>query len=461
MFLSLRLINTKRPLSGFITKHIIYYPTPISINYAWSFGSLVGIFFALQIITGAFLAMHYTPHVDLAFQSVEHIMTDVNYGWLFRYMHANGASFIFILMYVHIARAMYYRLYTGKRQFLWWSGIFIFFLMMATAFIGYVLPWGQMSFWGATVITSLVTAIPFIGENIAFWLWGGFSVGNATLVRFFSLHYLVPFLITAIIFTHLALLHNVGSSNPLQHATADKKPFHPYFTIKDSFILSVALTIFFIIVFFYPNTLGHPDNFIPANPLVTPAHIVPEWYFTPFYAILRACPNKLGGVISMLCAILVLFILPFFKITPNSMPTNSTYLYPITYWLFISNFMILMFLGGQPATAPFVLSSKFFTLTYFWYLLFNIPLLNFINHATNTLVENEKLPVVVRKEPIVIRKEKKSEFKPRVKLTEINGTTIKDKDDNFDYAKLGFMKTKKIPFDVIKPFIPKKPFSTL
>lgn len=401
MSILLRPINKKRSISNTFSQHIVYYPTPIAINYAWSFGSLVGLFFALQIVTGVFLAMHYTPHVDFAFQSVEHIMTNVNHGYFIRYMHANGASLIFILMYLHIARSLYLRSYIGKRAILWWSGIIIFLLMMATAFIGYVLPWGQMSFWGATVITSLVTAVPVVGENIAYWLWGGFSVSNATLIRFFSLHYLLPFIITGIILTHLVLLHNVGSSNPLQHQSVDKKPFHPYFTIKDSFILSITLIFFIILVSFYPNLLGHSDNFIPANPLVTPAHIVPEWYFTPFYAILRACPNKLGGVISMLLAILILFVLPFFKTTPMSIPTNVSYFYQVWFWIFISNFMILMFLGGQPAAAPFVLCSKFFTITYFLYFIFCIPVLNLFNSIV--------LPIWI-KEPISLVEPRSKEF---------------------------------------------------
>lgn len=250
---------------------------------------------------------------------------------------------------------------------------------MATAFIGYVLPWGQMSFWGATVITSLVTAVPVVGENIAYWLWGGFSVSNATLVRFFSLHYLLPFLIAGLTLTHLVLLHGVGSTNPQQHEANDKKPFHPYYTIKDSFILFVAFFFFIILISFYPNLLGHSDNFIAANPLVTPAHIVPEWYFTPFYAILRACPNKLGGVISMLAAILVLAALPYFSLNETSIPTTRSVIYQFGYCLFIANFLILMFLGCQPAAAPFVLCSKFFTLTYFAYLILGTSLFNWAN----------------------------------------------------------------------------------
>jgi len=383
--LTFRLINSKKSISNMISNHIINYPTPVSINYMWSFGSLVGLFFGLQIITGVFLAMHYTAHIDLAFQSVEHIMTNVKNGYIVRYMHANGASMIFILIYLHMARALYFKSYIGPRKTVWWTGIIIFLLMMATAFIGYVLPWGQMSFWGATVITSLVTAVPVVGENIAYWLWGGFSINNATLIRFFSLHYLLPFIITGIIFTHLILLHQTGSTNPTQHVSSDNITFHPYFTAKDAFIFTIYLTIFMVLVFFYPNLLGHSDNFIPANPLVTPAHIVPEWYFTPFYAILRACPNKLGGVISMLAAILSLFILPFLPNNYNTIPTTKSPIYKVLFWLFVSNFLILMFLGGQPAAAPFVLCSKLFTVTYFMLLFLNPIILCVIRLAHKSL----------------------------------------------------------------------------
>jgi ubiquinol-cytochrome c reductase cytochrome b subunit len=382
-----RLINRKRGVANAIANHVLYYPTPITLNYAWSFGSLVGIFFGLQLFTGIFLAMHYTAHVDFAFESVVHIMTNVHGGYLIRYMHANGASMIFILLYLHMARGLFFRSYVTKRKALWWSGVLIFLLMMATAFIGYVLPWGQMSFWGATVITSLVTAVPIVGENIAYWVWGGFSVSNATLIRFFSIHYLLPFIITGLIFIHLLLLHAVGSSNPVQQPTSINIPFHPYFTIKDTFIFNIVFLIFIVICTYYPNLLGHSDNFIPANPLVTPAHIVPEWYFTPFYAILRACPNKLGGVIGMLSGILVLFALPYFKLSLTSLPPVKSVLYQVTYCLFIAVFLILMFLGGQPAAAPFVLASKMFTLLYFAYFLLFIPFYNFFYSAkANTLV---------------------------------------------------------------------------
>ena len=247
-----RTVNSKKTLPSVLTNHIINYPTPTNLNYFWSFGSLVGLFFAIQLLTGIFLAMHYTAHVDFAFSSVEHIMTDVKNGYLLRYMHANGASMIFILMYIHIARGLYFKSFSGSRKTLWWTGIIIFLLMMATAFIGYVLPWGQMSFWGATVITSLVTAVPIVGENIAHWVWGGFSISNPTLIRFFSIHYLLPFIVTGIILTHLVLLHQVGSTNPKQVPSPDKIPFHPYFTQKDAYIFTVALIFFFHLGIFFP-----------------------------------------------------------------------------------------------------------------------------------------------------------------------------------------------------------------
>ena len=376
MFFNLqnRAVNSKNPIIQSIVNHVLFYPTPVNFSYAYSFGSLVGIFFALQILTGIFLAMHYTAHTSYAFASVVHIMTDVKNGYLLRYMHANGASMVFILIYIHIGRGLYYRSYIYNRRHLWWSGIIIFLLMMATAFIGYVLPWGQMSFWGATVITSLVTAVPFVGESIAYWVWGGFSVSNATLIRFFSLHYLLPFVITGIIFVHLILLHTVTSTNPAQVNSPDKMPFHPYFTFKDIFALTAALLFFLILVHFYPNVLGHSDNFIPANPLVTPPHIVPEWYFTPFYAILRSCPNKLGGVIFMLAAILILFVIPFYKIPVNSVVAPLSAAHKVIFWVFVAVFFILMFLGGKPATAPYVVASQFFTFIYFAYFLLCVPL---------------------------------------------------------------------------------------
>ena len=372
--LSSYILNRTSSVIQTISNHVLSYPTPINFTYAYSFGSLVGLFFAIQLLTGIFLAMHYTCGIENAFSSVVYIMTDVKYGSLIRYMHANGASMIFILMYLHIARGLYYRSYLFTRRYLWWSGIAIFLLMMGTAFIGYVLPWGQMSFWGATVITSLVTAVPLVGEAIAYWIWGGFSVSNATLVRFFSIHYLLPFIITGLIGLHLVLLHEVTSSNPIQVAPAmGKLPFHPYFTFKDIFAFTVTVVGFIVLNKFYPNLLGHSDNFLTANPLVTPAHIVPEWYFTPFYAILRACPDKLGGVIFMVSAILIWAVLPYYHIPQNSLVSPLSVIHQVTFWIFCAIFFILLILGSKAATAPYVLASQVFTFAYFFYFLGIIP----------------------------------------------------------------------------------------
>ena len=279
---------SKNFIIAFLDNHIIHYPTPINLTYAWSFGSSAGICLIIQMVSGIFLAMHYTPHIDLAFSSVEHIMRDVNHGWLIRYIHANGASMFFIVVYCHIFRGLYYGSYMHPRQLLWCTGVLIFILMMATAFMGYFLPWGQMSFWGATVITSLVTALPVIGQTIVDWLWGGFTVNNATLNRFFSIHFFLPFVIAGLTIIHLALLHKDGSTNPLgAESGGDKISFYPYFFVKDLYAFFVFVFIFAVFVYFFPNTLGHPDNYIPADPMHTPAHIVPEWYF------LRASSNLL------------------------------------------------------------------------------------------------------------------------------------------------------------------------
>jgi ubiquinol-cytochrome c reductase cytochrome b subunit len=355
-------------LSAFLDSHIVSYPTPINLNYMWSFGSAAGICLVLQILTGVFLAMHYTPEVHYAFFSVEHIMRDVNYGWLLRYLHANGASFFFIMVYSHLFRGVYYGGYMAPREALWCSGILIFFLMIATAFMGYVLPWGQMSFWGATVITNLFSAIPFIGSSIVEWLWGGFSVDNATLNRFFSLHYLLPFLIAGATILHLSLLHRVGSNNPLGlNVSVSSISFYPYFYVKD--LLAFFYLVFFLMVFviFYPGTLGHPDNYIPANPLVTPAHIVPEWYFLPFYAILRSIPNKLGGVIAMVGSILLLVLLPFLS---DSKIRASTfrYIYSYAFWFLFGDFVLLGWLGQKPVEDPYIVAGLLATLFYMAFL---------------------------------------------------------------------------------------------
>ena len=339
---------------------------------------MAGLCLVIQIVTGIFLAMHYTAHIDLAFSSVEHIMRDVNNGWLIRYAHANGASMFFIVVYCHIFRGLYYGSYMYPREKLWASGVIIFLLMMATAFMGYVLPWGQMSFWGATVITNLFSAIPLVGSSIVEWLWWGFSVGNATLNRFYSLHYLMPFLITGLVIIHLSLLHKDGSNNPLGiNTNADTVPFYPYYYVKDLFAFLIFVLLFSFFVFFYPNALGHPDNYIPANPLSTPAHIVPEWYFLPFYAILRSIPDKLGGVVAMISAILVLLLIPF----TNTSKIRSTTFRPIfglVYWFLVSDFLLLGWIGQKPVESPYIEVGMFATAFYFCFFVFFIPMIGLI-----------------------------------------------------------------------------------
>ena len=370
-----------------VNAHVVDYPTPININNFWNFGALAGICLGIQILTGVFLAMHYTPHVDHAFLSVEHIMRDVNYGWLLRYMHANGASMFLLSAYIHMGRGLYYGSYKTPRGFVWGIGVIIFLLMMATGFIGYVLPWGQMSFWGATVITNLVSAVPLVGVSIVEWLWGGFSVDNATLNRFFSLHYLLPFGIAAAVIIHIAELHREGSSNPLgiHSKDVDKVTFYPYFYVKDFMFFWIFVFIFSYFIFLNPNILGHPDNYLEANPMVTPAHIVPEWYFLPFYAILRSIPDKLGGVIAMVGAILINLALPLL----NTSNIRSSFFRPFhktIFWIFIANFLLLGWLGQMPVEDPYIQIGQFCTLIYFAYYLLVLPGLGllerlFINHS--------------------------------------------------------------------------------
>jgi len=373
---SLRILN--RPIINLLNDHLIDYPTPVNINYLWNFGSMAGIFLAVQIVTGIFLAMHYTPHVDLAFLSVEHIMRDVNNGWLLRYLHANGASMFFGVVYIHVARGIYYGSYQKPRGFVWVVGVVILILMMATAFMGYVLPWGQMSFWAATVITNLFSAFPIVGEPIVAWLWGGFSVDNATLNRFFSFHYLLPFLIVGAVLAHLAVLHQNGSNNPLGvQAAIDKIPFYPYFIVKDLFSWVVAFIFYFGFVFFAPNYLGHTDNYIEANAMVTPSHIVPEWYFLPFYAILRSIPHKLGGVIAMFAALLVLLLLPYL----NTSEVRSSSFRPIHrqfFWLLVLDYFILGWIGGCAPETPYLEIGQLATFFYFFYFLFIVPILGIL-----------------------------------------------------------------------------------
>jgi len=369
-------IEQRVPIFSFL-EHQNEYQVPKNLNYAWNFGSLAGLALMIQIVTGIILAMHYTPHADLAFNSVENIMRNVNYGWLIRYTHAVGASMFFIVVYLHILRGLYYGSYKAPREILWWFGLIIFISMMATAFMGYVLPWGQMSYWGATVITNLFSAIPGVGESIVTWLWGGYSVDNPTLNRFFALHYLLPFVILGLVILHVVVLHCNGSNNPTGIEPKTKKdtiPFHPYYTVKDFFGFGVFFIIFAYFVFFAPNYLGHPDNYIQADPMVTPAHIVPEWYFLPFYAILRAIPDKLGGVLFMFGALAILFVLPWLD---TSKVKSGAYrpLFKIFFWLFTLNFVALGYLGGKPAEGIYVTLSRFATFYYFAYFLIILPLL--------------------------------------------------------------------------------------
>ena len=375
-----RWIDHRLPIFSFMDHELNEYPTPKNLNYFWNFGSLAGVSLVIMIVTGIVLAMSYTPHVDYAFQSVERIMRDVNHGWLLRYIHMNGASFFFIVVFIHIFSALYYGSYKAPRELLWILGVLILLLMMATAFMGYVLPWGQMSFWGATVITNLFSAIPFIGDSIVTFLWGGFSVDNPTLNRFFALHYLMPFLIVGVVILHLVALHRFGSNNPIgidPSGPQDTVPFHPYYTIKDFFGLSVFLTLFAAAIFFFPNFMGHPDNYIPANPMQTPAHIVPEWYFLPFYAILRAVPDKLGGVLAMFGAIAVLFILPWLDRSPIR-SGNFRPIFKIFFWVFFADCIALGYLGGMPAEGIYVVLSRVATAWYFLHFLVILPLLSVI-----------------------------------------------------------------------------------
>nr|ADW41388.1 cytochrome b [Drosophila flavomontana] len=366
-------LRTSHPLFKIANNALVDLPAPVNISSWWNFGSLLGLCLIIQILTGLFLAMHYTADVNLAFNSVNHICRDVNYGWLLRTMHANGASFFFICIYLHVGRGIYYGSYLFTPT--WMTGVIILFLVMGTAFMGYVLPWGQMSFWGATVITNLLSAVPYLGIDLVQWVWGGFAVDNATLTRFFTFHFILPFIVLAMVMIHLLFLHQTGSNNPIGvNSNSDKIPFHPYFTYKDivGFIIMILLLISLILI--NPNLLGDPDNFIPANPLVTPAHIQPEWYFLFAYAILRSIPNKLGGVIALVLSIAILMILPFYNLSKF----RGIQFYPINqilFWIMVVTVILLTWIGARPVEEPYVLIGQILTVIYFLYYLLN-PLVN-------------------------------------------------------------------------------------
>lgn len=380
--LNLPRIN-KNYLYSLIASHIVYYPGPISLTYAWSFGSLAGISLVIQIISGLFLSMYYTADINYAFSSIEFIMRDVKNGWLIRYIHANGASMFFMVVYAHICRGLYYGSYMQPREYLWCSGVIIFLLMMGTAFTGYVLPWGQMSFWGATVITSMVTILPIGGTTVVQWLWGGYTVNNPTLHRFYTIHFLLPFVIAALSLVHLALLHKEGSNSPIGSDTGvDDIPFYPYFATKDAFAFFSFLLVFATFVFYFPNTLNHPDNYIPADPLHTPAHVVPEWYFLPYYAILRSIPHKTLGILAMGGSIVVLFIIPFIY---NSEVRNTTYrpIFKICFWVFVADFVFLTWVGQKPVRDTFIYAGQIATVYYF---VFFTLLIAFVGKIESALV---------------------------------------------------------------------------
>ncbi len=374
-------IEYRLPIFSFLDHSVgTQYPSPKNLSYLWNFGSLAGIALVIQIVTGIVLAMHYVPHGDMAFDSVERIMREVNYGWLIRYIHANGSSMFFAVVYIHIFRGLYYGSYKFPRELLWWLGLVIFILMMMTAFMGYVLPWGQMSYWAATVITNLFTAIPWAGEAITEWLWGGFVVGTPTLTRFYSLHYLIPFVIFAIVFVHIWALHVHKSNNPLgveMKTPKDSIAFHPYYTVKDMFGLGVFLVVFGFWVFYFPNYLGHPDNYIPANPLQTPPHIVPEWYLLPFYAILRAIPSKLGGVIAMVASLGVLFLVPWLD---TSRVRSATFrpIFKQFFWLLVADVLVLGYVGAQPPEGIFVHIGRIATAYYFVHFILVLPFVGWL-----------------------------------------------------------------------------------
>jgi ubiquinol-cytochrome c reductase cytochrome b subunit len=362
-------LRTNHPAIKIINNSLIDLPTPPNISIWWNYGSLLGLCLIIQIITGLFLSIHYTPNIELAFSSVVHISQDINYGWIIRHIHANGASIFFLLLYLHIGRRIYYQSFNLRET--WNIGVLIFIISIATAFIGYVLPWGQIRFWGATVITNIFSAVPYIGSLLVEWLWGGFAVDNATLNRFFALHFILPFILVALIIIHLLFLHQTGSNNPTGlNSNSNRIPFHSYFSIKDILGYSITIIIFIILIIYNPNLFTDPENFLLANPLVTPTHIKPEWYFLWLYAILRSIPNKLGGVMAIVIALLILFILP---ITTRSNKQSSRF-YPlnqIVFWLLITVWTLLTWIGGQPVEPPFIIIGQTLTTLYFIFYIVN------------------------------------------------------------------------------------------
>nr|YP_009024969.1 cytochrome b [Carangoides malabaricus]AHN53051.1 cytochrome b [Carangoides malabaricus] len=371
-------LRKTHPLLKIVNDSLIDLPAPSNISAWWNFGSLLALCLGTQILTGLFLAMHYTSDIATAFTSVAHICRDVNYGWLIRNMHANGASFFFICIYLHIGRGLYYGSYLYKET--WNTGVVLLLLLMGTAFVGYVLPWGQMSFWGATVITNLLSAVPYVGNTLVQWIWGGFSVDNATLTRFFAFHFLLPFVIAAVFILHVLFLHETGSNNPTGlNSDADKISFHPYFSYKDLLGFAALLTALASLALFSPNLLGDPDNFTPANPLVTPPHIKPEWYFLFAYAILRSIPNKLGGVLALLFSILVLMVVPILHTSKQ----RSLTFRPITqflFWTLVADVMILTWIGGMPVEHPFIIIGQVASVIYFLLFLVLTPLAGWVEN---------------------------------------------------------------------------------